>query len=95
MACIASQNESCKTLDETTFYSWVNGKRSNDGGTHVEGLFNALQTVGFIPNTAMISVLFHSPKYARPTRSELATKWVTEVVEISLINSLRNWMSLL
>lgn len=92
VACIASNYEPCDSLDKITFYSWVNGRRSNDGGTHVQGLLNALQIVSFIPNTAMISVLFHSPKYARPTRSKLATKWVTEVVETAVTKALKDWL---
>lgn len=88
VACIAS---SCHEAEQTTFYSWANGMRTNQGGTHVVGFRNALNKYNLTPNTAMISLLFHNPRYAGPSKGELTNEEVTSVIEKVLAQPLYDW----
>ena len=61
--------------------SWVNGYPSIEGGTHVEGLLQALSTSGWSPKLAFIQVIMHDPQYAGPSRDALRNLDTKEIVQ--------------
>lgn len=66
--------------DQTLIRSWVNGSPSVEGGTHTEGLIDALSEVNWSPKIALIQVIMHEPRYAGPSRDALRNSETKEIV---------------
>lgn len=75
---------------KTQYFSWVNGLSSVDGGTHIDGLKQALANTSWKPQAAMIHIIMHDPEYARPSKDYLATEAVAITVEELLQTPLAN-----
>lgn len=51
--------------------SWVNGARTEEHGSHVDGALEALQEAGWRPARLLVHVILREPKYAGPVRRRL------------------------
>ncbi|MEM9343847.1 MAG: hypothetical protein AAGA87_12450 [Pseudomonadota bacterium] len=69
--------------------SWVNGAETTSGGSHVEGLERALRAAGWTPELQFLSVVMDDPKFAGPTRAELAVPGMAGRVEKAMAAALR------
>ena len=82
VACIGT------TETDTKLLSWVNGGRTEEHGTHVEGALDALNEVGWTPAYLNLSIVMKEPQYAGPTKHELGTKKVRKLVKEAMIPEL-------
>jgi DNA gyrase subunit B len=73
-----------KARSRTRTYSWVNGTRTPDHGSHADGLQQALKKVGWKPKLSLIHVVMFDPKFAGPMRSKLAVPHIQNVIEHAL-----------
>ena len=64
----------CGTAKECQWYSWCNGLRTDQHGTHMEGFRDVLRGVRWTPAAAMIHVRFSDPRFAGPVRSKIINK---------------------
>jgi len=80
------------TAQETEIISWVNGVESIDGGSHVIGLKAALEKSGWTPRIALIHIVMHDPRYARPVKDELVNPEIEKIVENSLKHALERFV---
>ncbi|MCA9781655.1 MAG: hypothetical protein KC800_33285, partial [Candidatus Eremiobacteraeota bacterium] len=55
-----------ETKNETRLLSWVNGCRTEEHGTHVDGALEALGEFGWYPASLYLSVVMKEPEYAGP-----------------------------
>ncbi len=51
--------------------SWVNGARTEEHGSHVDGALEALQEAGWRPARLLLHVILREPQYAGPVRRRL------------------------
>ncbi|NJM46074.1 MAG: hypothetical protein HC860_07750 [Alkalinema sp. RU_4_3] len=65
-------------------FSWVNGTKTIEHGTHVRGLQNALKAANWNPEMILIHVIMHDPIFAGPTGTKLDVPHVTKVVRTAL-----------
>ena len=72
----------------TQYISWVNGGRSIQGGSHVAGAQSAFEAIGWQPETVLVHVIMHQPKFASPTRDFLNEPNVEAVIKQILLKSL-------
>ena len=84
MACLGQAD------GDTEVLSWVNGGRTPEHGTHVDGALAALKAVGWKPSVLTISVVMKEPRYAGPVREQLATAEVKKIVRNGLKRALGN-----
>lgn len=84
MACLG------QTDGDTEVLSWVNGGRTPEHGTHVDGALGALKAVGWKPSVLTISVVMKEPRYAGPVKQQLATAEVKKIVRNELKRALGN-----
>ena len=64
--------------------SWVNGARTPDHGSHVEGLSRALKEVGWRPALSLIHIVMFDPAFAGPTATKLDVPHIREVIQNNL-----------
>jgi DNA gyrase subunit B len=69
-------------------FSWVNGAKTIEHGTHVRGLRNALKAANWNPEMMLIHVIMHNPVFAGPTGTKLDVPHVTKIVRDSLKDAL-------
>ena len=86
VACIGATEEHPEIL------SWVNGARTQEHGTHVDGALDALKAVGWTPAVVIISVVTKEPRYAGPTTERLGTAKVRGVIASALEKSLAEFI---
>ena len=72
----------------TQYISWVNGGRSIQGGTHVNAMQSAFESVSWEPEVALVNVIMHRPNFASPTRDLLQDEKVGVVVRELMKKSL-------
>ncbi|MEO1029434.1 MAG: hypothetical protein AAFX02_10310, partial [Pseudomonadota bacterium] len=60
--------------------SWANGVHTRDGGSHIEGLDQALQMFGWRPAVRLIHAIMMEPEYAGPTKDTLHVPQLTPIV---------------
>ncbi|MBD2181139.1 hypothetical protein H6S82_02920 [Planktothrix sp. FACHB-1355] len=77
----------------TRIFSWVNGARTPDGGSHVEGLFQVLKEVGWKPALTLIHVVMFEPELAGPMRTKLDVPHIGEVIQNALREPLHQYRS--
>ena len=82
IACIG------ETDTEPRILSWVNGGRTEEHGTHVDGALEALKTVDWKPAVINLSVVMKEPQYAGPTKHRLGTEKVKKLVREALLPAL-------
>lgn len=70
-------------------FSWVNGGRSIEDGSHVNGFLNALADVQWQPIVLMIHVVMFEPEYAGPTRTKLCVPKIAAIIQKALAKPLQ------
>ncbi|MDX2240778.1 MAG: ATP-binding protein [Leptolyngbyaceae cyanobacterium bins.302] len=78
---------------QTRVFSWVNGARTPDGGSHVEGFLQALSQVGWKPALILIHVVMYEPEYAGPIRTKLNVPHIREFVCRTLLEPLHQYQN--
>ena len=61
-------------------FSWVNGARTPDHGSHVEGLSEVLKEVGWKPALSLIHVVMFDPAFAGPMKTKLDAPYIREAI---------------
>lgn len=59
---------------EQSIFSWANGSRTEEGGSHVKGFLAAIESSnksGWTPSTLLINVTMQQPEFAGPSRGRL------------------------
>lgn len=74
-------------------FSGVNGARTLDHGSHIEGFSEALKAVGWKPELTLIHVVMHEPQFAGPMKAKLDVPFIQTVVKAALDKPLRQFMS--
>lgn len=74
-------------------FSWVNGARTPDNGSHVEGFLQVLKETNWKPALILIHVVMYEPKFAGPTRSKLDVPHIKEVIQEALREPLCEYRS--
>jgi DNA gyrase subunit B len=69
--------------------SWVNGANTPQHGSHVNGLKQALQEIGWNPELMLIHVVMFDPVFAGPVKSQLDVPHIQEIVKNTLLEPLR------
>ncbi|MBD2497829.1 hypothetical protein [Nostoc sp. FACHB-280] len=72
-------------------FSWVNGARTPDNGSHVEGFRQALAEVNWKPALSLIHVVMYDPRFAGPTHGKLDVPHIKEVIQEALREPLLFW----
>lgn len=72
------------TNEKTQVHSWVNGSRTVENGSHVEGFKKALNKSNWNPEIVLIHVIMHNPQYAGPCKDAIVNNEVLKVVESEL-----------
>ncbi len=67
-----------------SIFSWVNGVRTPEQGSHVEGFLAALQEVGWFPALGLIHVVMSDPEFAGPMRTKLDIPHIHDAVRSAL-----------
>lgn len=62
------------------FGSWVNGSKTPDNGSHVNGIRAALKKTDSNTQIALVHVLMHDPRFAGPTKDQLMFPQVARAV---------------
>lgn len=75
----------------TRNFSWVNGARTPEQGSHVEGFLQALNEVGWKPELSLIHVVMYEPEFAGPTRYKLDVPHIRDVVNNGLSEPLSQY----
>jgi DNA gyrase subunit B len=78
-AAIFGDRPAPKTTTRTL--SWVNGASTPDHGSHVAGLWQALQAVNWQPELILLHVVMFDPAFAGPTKSQLHVPHIQAVVQ--------------
>ncbi|MDF1661095.1 MAG: hypothetical protein P1V97_04955 [Planctomycetota bacterium] len=73
----------------TYFRAYANGMHCGDGGSHLRGLIQALRTVDWTPEIAIINVLFENPEFAGPNKTKLGTVFIQDLVRDALAAPLK------
>ena len=68
--------------------SYVNLVPTAQGGTHVNGAKAAFEAIGWQPETVLVHVIMHQPKFASPTRDFLNEPNVEAAIKQILQKSL-------
>ncbi|VEP12322.1 conserved hypothetical protein [Hyella patelloides LEGE 07179] len=74
--------------------SWVNGIRTFDNGSHVEGFLEVLQQVEWNPQLILIHVIMYKPVFAYPMKTKLDVPSVKDEVKQALLKPLQNYLML-
>ncbi|MBL1174756.1 hypothetical protein [Pantanalinema sp. GBBB05] len=61
-------------------FSWVNGSRTPEHGSHVEGLLEVLKEVGWKPALSLIHVVMFDPAFAGPAKTKLDAPHIREAI---------------
>ncbi|AFY45690.1 ATP-binding protein [Nostoc sp. PCC 7107] len=77
----------------TQTFSWVNGARTPDDGSHVEGFSQALAEVNWKPALSLIHIVMYDPRFAGPTRDRLDVPHIKEVIQEALREPLSQYRS--
>jgi DNA gyrase subunit B len=72
----------------------VNGIKTVEQGSHMQGFSQALKAVGWKPELSLIHVVMHDPKYAGPTRTKLDAPHIRKVVKNALQEPLRHHLEM-
>jgi DNA gyrase subunit B len=83
----------CGTISskQTKILSWVNGGKSLEAGSHVNGFLNALKEVKWQPKIIMINVVMFDPEFAGPTATKLAVPKIAKIVKSALLEPLQQY----
>lgn len=76
-------------------FSWVNGSRTPEHGSHVEGLRQALQIANLKSALSLIQIVMYDPQFAGPVRYKLEVREIERVVRDALQEPLRQYRSAL
>jgi DNA gyrase subunit B len=71
--------------------SWVNGANTPEHGSHLNGLKQALQEIGWKPELMLIHVVMFDPVFAGPVKSQLDVPYIQEIVKNTLLEPLRQY----
>jgi DNA gyrase subunit B len=71
--------------------SWVNGASTPEHGSHVHGLKQALQEIGWQPELMLIHVVMFDPIFAGPVKSQLDVPQIQEIVKSALLEPLHQY----
>jgi DNA gyrase subunit B len=74
--------------------SWVNGGRTYEGGSHVQGVSSVLEEVGLKPSLILIHVIMHNPDFAGPIKTKLNVPHIQEVIKNALRKPLLNYLNI-
>jgi DNA gyrase subunit B len=69
--------------------SWVNGANTPQHGSHINGLKQALQEIGWNPELMLVHVVMFDPVFAGPVKSQLDVPHIQEIVKGTLLEPLR------
>lgn len=75
----------------TRIFSWVNGARTPEHGSHVEGLSQALKEVNWKPALSLIHIVMFDPEFAGPTRAKLNVPHIRKTIQNALHEPLRQY----
>ncbi|OCQ95423.1 hypothetical protein BCD64_26130 [Nostoc sp. MBR 210] len=78
-------------FSQNRIFSWVNGARTPDDGSHVEGFSQALAEVNWEPALSLIHIVMYDPHFAGPTRDKLDVPHIKEVIQEALREPLSSW----
>ncbi|ALF54179.1 hypothetical protein ACX27_17185 [Nostoc piscinale CENA21] len=78
-------------FSQNRIFSWVNGARTPDEGSHVEGFRQALAEVNWEPALSLIHIVMYDPRFAGPTRGKLDVPHIKEVIQEALREPLSSW----
>jgi DNA gyrase subunit B len=83
----------CGTISskQPKILSWVNGGKSVEAGSHVNGFLNALKEVKWQPEIIMINVVMFDPEFAGPTKTKLAVPKIAKIVTAALLKPLQKY----
>ncbi|HBK65857.1 MAG TPA: hypothetical protein DD000_20815 [Cyanobacteria bacterium UBA11166] len=76
-----------------SIFSWVNGVITPDGGSHVEGLLQALKDVNWKPEIGLIHLVMLDPNFAGPMRTKLDVPQMRKAIRDALREPLREYRS--
>jgi DNA gyrase subunit B len=68
----------------TRTFSWVNGTRTPEHGSHVEGLFDVLKEISWKPALILIHVVMFEPEFAGPMRTKLDVPHIQKMIQNAL-----------
>lgn len=78
--------------EETRFISWVNGGLTGLGGSHVEGIKDAIYGLDWKPAVALIHVVMREPLYAGPVKDALNVPGLQETVRDALLEPIQDYI---
>lgn len=67
-----------------SWHSWVNGRATPLHGSHVQGFAQLLEQQGWTPAIALLHVTDYDPRFANPTRDQLASETTRAAVQEAL-----------
>ncbi|MDF1661096.1 MAG: hypothetical protein P1V97_04960 [Planctomycetota bacterium] len=70
--------------EESQFKGYANGRICEDGGTHVDGVMDALAAVDWKPEVAVVHVIFEKPQFANPLASRLGNENIRSTLREAL-----------
>jgi DNA gyrase subunit B len=73
-----------KTKSRSQIHSWVNGARTHDHGTHVQGVMHVLRQNQWKPVLILIHVVLYDPEFAGPMKTQLDVPYVRDVIQTVL-----------
>jgi DNA gyrase subunit B len=82
-----------QSQSQSQIHSWVNGARTPDHGTHVEGLIHVLQENQWKPVLILIHVILYDPQFAGPMKTRLNVPYVRDVFQTVLPKPLQDYCS--
>lgn len=78
----AEQDDEDDSPPRPRILSWANGVRTDEGGSHVEGVLDAVRaTLTPMPSEILIHVVTLEPRFAGPSRGKLDMDHVRDAVE--------------
>ncbi|MEO0854520.1 MAG: hypothetical protein AAFY15_13610, partial [Cyanobacteria bacterium J06648_11] len=76
---------------ESHIYSWANGARTWERGSHVSGLFQALRAVRWKPELCLLHIVMHEPEFAGPTLTKLNVPHIRQIIYDALLDPIRDY----
>lgn len=73
-----------KSAGETSWYSWANGVRTWEHGTHVSAICAALAKARVNPRVALVHVIMREPEYAGPSHGRLNTPGLAQRIQTAV-----------
>ncbi|MEM9156716.1 MAG: ATP-binding protein [Cyanobacteria bacterium P01_F01_bin.33] len=72
-------------------FSWANGARTPERGSHVSGLFQVLRAVRWTPALCLMHVVMHEPEFAGPMCTKLHAPHIRQIIYDALFDPIREY----